>query len=397
MTLPAEIVVAAPEDFAACCADLARWPRLGLDTEFVGEDSYEPDLCLIQVATPETLYLIDPFSAGPVEPFWQLLLDPARLVVVHAGREEVRLCHRATGQTPPNVFDLQIAAGLVGLNYPMGHGNLVHALLGKQLDKAETLTEWRSRPLTKAQIRYAFDDVRFLLALWQKLDERLTALGRGDWAREEFDRLRATVTPADNGLLPSQADRWRKLRGIGSLDRKRLAMVRELYLAREALAAENNRPARTILRDDLLVEIARRNPKTPHDVQVVRGMTKRFVGAFFAAVERARSSPPDDHPKQTEREQDQPQLALVTSILTAVMADFCAREKLAPGLTATTNDLRCLARAKLLDVPVDDSPLTRGWRSAHLLPHLQAVLDGRRAVRVADVRADAPFAYLDAE
>src|SRR5262249_11762942 len=152
----------------------------------VGEDTYHPHLCLIQVATEERLILIDPLTVGPLDAFWKLVTDPANLVVVHAGREEVRLCRLWTGQPPGNLFDLQIAAGLVGLAYPLGHGALVNQLLGVQLTKAETLTEWRERPLTRAQVRYAFDDVRYLLPLWKQLAQRLDRLGRADWAREEF-------------------------------------------------------------------------------------------------------------------------------------------------------------------------------------------------------------------
>ena len=113
------------------------------------------------VATPERLILIDPLSAGPLDAFWKLVTDPARRVIVHAGREEVRLCHLWTGHKPGNLFDLQIAAGLVGLPYPLSHGSLVAHVLDKKLDKGETLTEWSTRPLTKAQIHYAFDDVRY--------------------------------------------------------------------------------------------------------------------------------------------------------------------------------------------------------------------------------------------
>src|SRR5919204_4254244 len=178
--LPEQIISAA-EELPACCEHLASCQRFGLDTEFVGEDSYHPRLCLIQVATAERLILIDPLTVGPLDAFWKLVVDPANLVVVHAGREEVRLCRLWTGQAPGNLFDLQIAAGLVGLPYPLGHAALVGQLLGVQLAKGETLTEWRDRPLTPQQIRYAFDDVRFLLPLWQRLSGRLEELGRQDW------------------------------------------------------------------------------------------------------------------------------------------------------------------------------------------------------------------------
>src|SRR5690242_16073647 len=161
MTSPEEFVVADPASLAECCARLRETTVLGFDTEFVGEDTYEPSLCLIQVSTPTSLCLIDPLSAGPLDAFWQLLVDPARTVIVHAGREEIRMCRRWSGKAPTNWFDLQVAAGLVGLTYPLGHGALVYQLLGQRLTKAETLTEWRHRPLSSAQVSYAFDDVRY--------------------------------------------------------------------------------------------------------------------------------------------------------------------------------------------------------------------------------------------
>src|SRR5262249_53569097 len=160
--------------------------------------------------------------------FWKVALDPSHTVVVHAGREEVRLCRLWTGQTPQHFFDLQVAAGLVGMSYPLSHGTLVNQLLGVQLAKGETLTEWRDRPLTPQEIRCACDDVRFLLPLGQRLSGRLEELGRADWAREEFARLATQATPEE----PEQA-KWRKLRGLGPLSRRQLAVVRELFLWRE--------------------------------------------------------------------------------------------------------------------------------------------------------------------
>src|SRR5262245_40788794 len=191
MSDPQEHVVSRSEELGAVCEYLAGCRRFGFDTEFVGEDTYHPHLCLVQVATPDRLILIDPLSAGPLDSFWKLVVDPANQVIVHAGREEVRLCRLWTGQTPGNLFDLQIAAGVVGLAYPLGHGTLVSQVVGVQLTKGETLTEWRNRPLTRQQVAYAFDDVRYLLPLWQRLSARLDELGRADWAREEFQRLLA--------------------------------------------------------------------------------------------------------------------------------------------------------------------------------------------------------------
>jgi ribonuclease D len=392
-----EHVITQPHELTACCQHLAERRRFGFDTEFVGEDSYHPRLCLVQVATDDALFLIDPFTAGPLDAFWNVVTDPANLVIVHAGREEVRLCHLWSGRTPANLFDLQIAAGLTGLAYPLGHGNLVNQVLGVRLSKGETLTEWRSRPLTRAQIRYAFDDVRYLLPVWARLSAQLEALGREGWAREEFARLAANSTPDEAGVL-SGAEKWRKLRGLGSLDRRRLAIVRELYAWREESAARTNRPPRVIVRDDLLIEIARRNPVKARDLHPVRGLPKRDLQAIVQVVERARGLPLEQCPTVAEREQDPPQVGLVVSVLMAALGDFAARERLAANLAATTQDVKLLVRARLQGEPAPpESLLTHGWRAAHVLPHLQAVLDGRRSLRIHDVRAEAPFAYADPE
>ncbi len=384
-----EWVVTRPGDLPACCEYIAAAGRFGLDTEFVGEDTFHPHLCLVQVATPERLIIIDPLSAGNLEAFWKLVTDPAHQVIVHAGREEVRLCRVWTGQPPRNLVDLQIAAGLVGLNYPIGHAGLVSQLLGIQLAKGETLTEWRNRPLTPAQIRYAFDDVRYVLPLWDRLAGRLDALGRADWAREEFDRMVREAM----GDEPAR-ERWRRLRGLGSLSRPALAVVRELYTWREETAERTNRPARAVARDDLLVEIARRMPRRERDLQIIRGLPRRDLSAIVDVVARAAALPPAEWPAQADRDVDPPQVHLIGNVLGAVLGDFCARHHLAPSLVASTTDLRAVVRAHLQGVPPPaDVPLARGWRGAHVLPELLAVLQGRRALRIADARADAPFAY----
>jgi ribonuclease D len=389
----AEQIVTRPEELPACCNYLAACRRFGLDTEFVGEDTYHPHLCLVQVATDERLILIDPLSVGPLDPFWKVVTDPANLVVVHAGREEVRLCHLWSGSTPGNLFDLQIAAGLVGLAYPLGHGTLVHQVLGVQLSKADTLTEWRDRPLTRSQVRYAFDDVRYLLPVWRKLSAGLEELGRADWAREEFARLAVNAT-GETTEGPVVAEKWRKLRGLGTLDRRRLAVVRELYGWREETAARTNRPARSICRDDLLVEIARRNPQRSRDLHVIRGLPRRDLDAVMHTVERARALPAEQWPHVAGREQDPTQLGWVANILLAVLGNFCVRHHLAANLVATNNDVKLLVRARLQKngnpLPAE-SLLTQGWRSRHVLPELLAVLEGRRSVRIGDVAAEAPL------
>jgi ribonuclease D len=392
----AEKLVMDSAELAACVEHLAALRRFGLDTEFVGEETYHPHLCLVQIATEDTLYLVDPLSVGPLDAFWKVVVDPASLVVVHAGREEVRLCQLWSGHGPGQLFDLQIAAGLVGMPYPLGHGALVNQVLGVRLSKGETLTEWRHRPLTKSQIRYALDDVRYLLPMWQQLSDRLERLNRSAWAKEEFERMVSQVT-ADIPGLAVESERWRKLRGLGPLDRRRLAMARELYLWREQVAAKANRPARSVVRDDLIIEIVRRNPTKPVDLQMIRGLAKRYLDDIVRTIDRAREVPIDECPAVSDREQDPPQVTHVGNLLNAVLADFAARNHLAANLVASTSDVKMLARARYQrQPPPADCLLTQGWRAAHVLPELQAVAEGRRWLRVADIKADSPFAFQDA-
>jgi ribonuclease D len=389
-----EEIVTTPEQLAELCTFLADCPAIGFDTEFVGEETYHPRLCLVQVASPSQLFLVDPLSTGPLDAFWKLIVDPHRTVVVHAGREEVRLCRLWSGQAPGNLFDLQLAAGLTGLVYPLGHGALVNQVLGVRLAKGETLTEWRRRPLTPEQIRYAFDDVRFLLRAWEKLTARLNRLGRVEWAREEFARLARVAGPEDQ----SAEERWRKLKGLGSLDRRKLAVVRALYEWREERAATLNRPARTVVRDDLLIEIARRNPTRARDLQVVRGLAHRDLDVIVEVVQQARRIPIEQCPKAAERIEDPPQLNLVANILIAVLSDLCARQRLAANLVACNNDVRSLVRSRLAKEPLpDDFPLMTGWRSRHILPELMAILEGRRALRIDNLASEAPLEYADVE
>jgi ribonuclease D len=382
-----EQVVTTPEDLGECCRHIASVPTFGLDTEFVGEDTYHPHLCLVQVATPERLILIDPLTTGPLDEFWALVTDQSHEVIVHAGREEVRLCRLWAGKPPGKLRDLQIAAGMVGFSYPMSHASLVSQVLKIQLAKGETLTEWRDRPLTSAQVRYAFDDVRHLLALWAHLRGELEALGRFAWAEEEFERL-ATATGGEE--VP--VERWRKLRGLGALDRRRLAIVRDLYEWREEAASRANRPARVICRDDLLVEIARRNPMHERDLGVVRGLSRRHLPAIMHVLGNARRLPLEACPPPAGREQDSAQTLMVANVLNAVLADLCVGRRLAANLVASGADVRSLIRSYPNAMP-EESLLGQGWRREHILPELRAVLAGDVQIRIRDPRSETPFEY----
>ncbi len=376
----AERMIVDKSDFLALVSDLGQCREFAFDTEFVGEDTYIPVLCLIQVATRDALYLVDPIAIQDVTPFWKLVADPANTVIVHGGREEVRLCRQWSGTPPGNLIDLQITAGMLGMGFPTGMASLVQTVLGHRLSKSETLTEWRARPLTLAQRNYAYDDVRYLLEINDRLNARLAELDRLEWAREEHARF---VELTDPEIIAGREERWRKVKGSSQLDRRQLCLLRALHAWRETRAHEANRPVRTVMRDDLLVEISRRHPGRPGDLQMVRGLSKKDIDGILATVEAADAIPEDQWPEVLERDSEATHVQALSGLLQTVFMAMCAEMKLAPGLTCTMGEIRDLLRCRLTG-PAEPTEglLITGWRRKHVLPRLLAVLDGRVAFRL---------------
>lgn len=382
-----EFIVDSPATLGECLEHLKTQAHVGFDTEFVGEETYRPDLCLIQISTHEHLYLIDPLKCGSLEAFWSLLADPSRQVIVHAGREELRACTFALSRPPAHVFDVQIAAGLVGYTYPIGYSALTYEVIGVRTSKGETLTDWRRRPLSPAQQRYAFDDVRYLLPLWKKLHEKLRRLNREDWAAEEFAAfVRRSVhdEPA--------VERWRKLKGLGALSRRELAVARELYVWRDSVADRQNRPPRSVLRDEILVEIARRGPSREEDVATIRGLAKGLIPSLLGAVRKAKNLLPAEYPEPGERDSDPPHVQMLASLLNVVLTEWCQRNQIAPNQVATMTDLKNVVRGRQRGrAERYDSPLFSGWRQRVVLPELEAFLDGQRTLVVEDPSKPQPI------
>ena len=245
------------------CHRLAKCRVIAFDTEFVSEDTFRPELCLIQIAADGELAVIDPTAIEDIRPFWVVLAANGHETIVHAGRSEVDFCLDAIGRPPSNLFDVQIGAGLAGMEYPTSYGALISRLLKKKLGKHETRTDWRRRPLSKRQIDYALDDVRHLAEIRNILGQKLEAAGRVDWWPEEMARWLDKLDESRNH------DPWRRVSGNSGLDARSLAILREIYAWRNEEAAHKNRPAKRVLRDDLLIEIAkqknhRRQTSPPH-------------------------------------------------------------------------------------------------------------------------------------
>jgi ribonuclease D len=184
---------------------LAEHSHLCFDTEFVSEHTYRSQLCLVQVAAPGILAVIDTLKAHDLEPFWRLLAEPGRTTVVHAGREELGFILQAIKARPSSLFDVQLAAGLIDHDFPAGYASIVRRFLNLPTNKGETRTDWRQRPLTQAQLEYAVDDVRHLEQLWRTMEGQLESLGRVDWMQDEM------VAWQDDVEESFSRKRWRRV------------------------------------------------------------------------------------------------------------------------------------------------------------------------------------------
>lgn len=378
-------------ELSRLCDELRDCDLIGLDTEFVSEDCYEPDLCLVQLSTESKIYLVDPKAIDDVQPLWEVLAEGDHETIVHSGREEFRFCTRATGKRLAGLFDIQIAAGFIGNEYPAAYSTLVNRMLDVSLDKGETRTNWRTRPLSNSQIRYAAQDVVHLLLLRRRLHAALEDAGRLDWFRHEMEAWQSETELGDSG------ERWRRISGSASLSRRGLAILHSLWNWREDLASQRNRPARRVLRDDLMVEMARRETSDMRRIRSVRGFErsdiKKHLNVFSKLIDEALKIPPEQCPKRMESKGSGPQMRLLGQYLVAAAGCFCRDANIAASLVGTAQDYRDYAAYRLnFNNKHDDLPkLTLGWRRELIAPMMDDLLAGRLALRIDDPTDDQPL------
>lgn len=363
----------------ALCARLAKAESFAFDTEFVGEDQYEPEICLVQVATDEECALIDPQSGVDLTDFWQLIGDANICKVVHAGSEDIAICRRLGRCDPRNVFDLQIAAGMIGLGYPASLAKLAKAVAGVAMHKSQTLTNWRKRPLTAEQLDYAAADVAYLPRMHATICQRLRSRKREEWAIEESQRMCANAV-----RIVEPDDQRRRLKGAGSLSRRELAVVDALLAERDAIARERNRPPRTVLKDFLVIELARRGWTEPSKLATLRGMSlpQALLRRLGSAIERARNTPPENHPPALPSREHSEEEEIILSLLTGILRDHCRQNALAYSLLTTRNDLKDYARSVITGAGPTPVQLRTGWRHKAVGKLLDALLSGRSTVRI---------------
>jgi len=378
--------------FDELCREMAEAGTVTFDTEFVSESHYEPRLCLLQFGMADRVEAVDPFQIDDLSAWWQLMVDDNPTVVVHGGREEVRYCLRFAGERPRNLVDVQVAEGLLSAGFPLSYQALVQRVLGKKVDGSQTRTDWAHRPLSQKQIDYALEDVRYPLRIWDKQQAALQKLGRLDWAWDEFERK------IDDYEAEAEREGWRRLSGIQRLSRREMAIVREVFLFRDGEAERRDKPPRMVLRDDLIIDLARRKPKTLKDVTATRGMQRRdyrkMAEDLLKCVKRGLELPDSECPPKPRSQRAEPQEDLLAKLLALALADRCAELGISPSIVGTKADLTELVRWHTFDGSNGELPrLKRGWRADVCGDVLTDLLDGRVTLRVADPHQDAPLRF----
>ncbi|QDU06918.1 ribonuclease D [Gimesia aquarii] len=381
-------------EFLALCDQILDAGIVAFDTEFVSEFTYRPELSLLQFALNGHTVAVDPYQVKDLSPWWDIMTNESTTVVVHGGREEVRFCRHFSGSKPNKLIDLQIAEGLRSRSFPISYTALVARVLNEKAGSKETRTDWRRRPLTQQQIKYALDDVKYVLKIWRIQEKELRDLGRVEWAEAEFQRM------IDEVNSEFHRENWRRLSGLHKLKPRELAIIRELFDWRDEVAQEKDQPARRILRDDLLIELARRKPATTQDLIATRDLNRKnmfkLAPEVVERIAKAQQIPNDKLPKlvenpNTQQNQDE---QVIGKLLGIALANRCAEMNVSQTLVGTSADLRHLVRYHVYREHSEEKPrLMAGWRADVCGELLTDVLDGKISMRVADLESDHPLHF----
>jgi ribonuclease D len=361
----------------ALCARLRTERFVTVDTEFMRERTYWPELCVVQLAGEAEVAVVDALAPGlDLGALGALLADTAVEKVFHAARQDIEIFVLRFGDVPRPLFDTQVAAMVAGFGDQVGYDSLVSALTGGHIDKAHRFSDWAARPLSPAQIAYAAADVTHLRRVYEQLRARLEKEGRLDWVAEEMALLTNPAT-----YHPDPETLWERLRPRTS-NRRMLGVLRAIAAWREREAQHANIPRSRMLKDETLLEIAATAPDAPEQLARARGVTRGFaegrIGtSLLAAIAEARALPDDALPNAlTSRDGPRPSPALV-SLLKVLLAAKCEQHNVAPKLVASSEDIDRLAGEDAPDLPVQ-----HGWRHEVFGADAQALKQGRIALGV---------------
>ena len=374
---PTPELIATTDALAALCRRLRVETYVTVDTEFMRERTYWPDLCVVQLGGAHETGVVDALTPGlDLTPLRELFEDPSVTKVFHAARQDIEIFVLKFGDVPRPLFDTQVAAMVAGFGDQVGYDALVSALTGGSIDKAHRFSDWAARPLSPAQVTYAAADVTYLRGVYRKLAERLEKEGRLPWVAEEMGLL---ADPATYRADPETM--WERLRPRTN-NRRFLGVLRAITAWREREAQRVNIPRQRLLKDEALLELAATAPETADALARARGITRGFAEgksgqSLIAAVAEAKKLGDDDLPDVPRgKDGPRPSPALV-SLLKVLLAAKCEQHNVAPKLIASSEDIDRLA---IEDEP--DVQALQGWRREVFGNDAIALKNGRVAIGV---------------
>jgi len=359
-----------PEQLPELCDKIQQAPWIAVDTEFLREKTYYPIFCLLQIATPDWVVCVDPIALPDLSELFSVINDPKIVKVLHSCRQDLEIFYQITGEVTYPVFDTQIAAPLLGFQENPGYAMLVSNFLNVNLSKAHTRTDWSVRPLSQDQIQYAADDVIYLCKIYTKMCEQLAELDRLDWLDKDFEALKNKEL-----YQISPINAWLKVKGRKRLTGKQLSIVQVLTEWRERTAQAENRPKNWLVRDDLMLELAKLQPSTVEELAKIRSINERSVKRYGRVIckmiDEAKNSSPipmTDKNKSAKKTANQ---EAILDVLTAVVRMRADENSLNPMILAGRKDLE-----KLL-FEEEDNLILSGWRYSMVGKELQGLLKGQ--------------------
>lgn len=372
-------LVTSTNELVTLCEQLATANVLAVDTEFVRDKTYFPKLCLVQVASHDIVACIDPLSVKDLSPLNQLLMDPAITKVFHAARQDMEILYYTFETLPAPVFDTQVAATLLGLGEQIGYANLVSHFLKTNLPKGHARADWEQRPLTSEQLEYAANDVRYLIQAYPLIIDKLSAMGRLDWLKDDFAEL------SDAALYRPHPDTlWQRISGQQKLRGVQLAVLQQLAAWREQTAMKLDKPRKWILPDDMLITIAMQMPTQVKQLQRIRGLNSSTIerngNEIIRVIESARSLPESEWPSaKPRRKLSKYQDALLDSLM-AIVKLQAAQHEISAGAITSKSDLEKLVSGD------KEVMLLHGWRLGVAGQQVVNFLDGKTRLEYKDNR-----------
>jgi ribonuclease D len=361
---------------AALCERLRSENFVTVDTEFMRERTYWPELCVVQLAGDHEVAVVDALASGiDLAPLGALLADPAVVKVFHAARQDVEIFLLRFGAVPTPLYDTQIAAMVAGFGDQVSYDGLARALANASIDKAHRFSDWSARPLSPAQIAYAAADVTYLRRIYTGLTGRLEREGRTKWVAEEMAALADAAT-----YRPDPETQWERLRPR-SHNRRFLGLLRAAAAWREREAQRVNIPRQRLVKDETLLEIAATAPEGPADLARARGISDGFAkgksgASLLVALAEARALPDSELPEVPRDRAGPAASPALVALLKVLLAAQSEAHHVAPRLLASTEDLERLAAGD------DEVAALHGWRREVFGEQALALKEGRVALSV---------------